>query len=199
MSQQKLKCLSRVLSSAVPLAAVVRVKPGERIPLDGLIVSGNSAINQAPVTGESIPVDKQAGDAVFAGTINETATLEVKTTAVASNSTLARIIHAVEQAQSTRAPTQRFVDRFAAIYTPMVFVLAVAVAVLTPWLLNWTWTQSAYKALVLLVIACPCALVISTPVTVVSALAAAIFYLCSEEASYITGAEIPVNGGQDVY
>ena len=163
----------RMQSSAVPLAAVVRVKPGERIPLDGLIVSGSSAINQAPVTGESIPVDKQPGDAVFAGTINETATLEIKITAVASNSTLARIIHAVEQAQGTRAPTQRFVDRFASIYTPAVFALALAVALIAPFALGWTWTFAAYKALVLLVIACPCALVISTPVTVVSGLAAA--------------------------
>ena len=164
---------AHILSSAVPLDAVVRVKPGERIPLDGLIVSGNSAINQAPVTGESIPVDKRPGDTVFAGTINETATLEIKITAVVSHSTLARIIHAVEQAQGTRAPTQRFVDRFAAIYTPAVFALALTVALLSPWLLGWTWTLAAYKALVLLVIACPCALVISTPVTVVSALAAA--------------------------
>ncbi len=164
---------ARVLSSAVPLAAVVRVKPGERIPLDGAIVSGSSAINQAPVTGESIPVDKQPNDAVFAGTINETATLEIKITAVASNSTLARIIHAVEQAQGTRAPTQRFVDRFASIYTPAVFALALAVALIAPFALGWTWTFAAYKALVLLVIACPCALVISTPVTVVSGLAAA--------------------------
>jgi len=164
---------ARMVSSVVPLAAVVRVKPGERIPLDGLIISGSSAINQAPVTGESIPVDKEPGDAVFAGTINETATLEIRITAVASNSTLARIIHAVEQAQGTRAPTQRFVDRFASIYTPVVFVLALAVALLTPVTLGWTWTFAAYKALVLLVIACPCALVISTPVTVVSGLAAA--------------------------
>ncbi|MEQ1593825.1 MAG: heavy metal translocating P-type ATPase [Casimicrobium sp.] len=164
---------ARMLSSAVPLAAVVRVKPGERIPLDGVIVVGNSAINQAPVTGESIPVDKQPGDAVFAGTINETATLEIRITAVASNSTLARIIHAVEQAQGTRAPTQRFVDRFASIYTPAVFALALAVALIAPFALGWTWTFAAYKALVLLVIACPCALVISTPVTVVSGLAAA--------------------------
>ena len=164
---------ARIESSAVPLAAVVRVKPGERIPLDGVIVSGSSAINQAPVTGESIPVDKQPGDPVFAGTINETATLDIKITAVASNSTLARIMHAVEQAQGTRAPTQRFVDRFASIYTPAVFALALAVALIAPFLLGWTWTFAAYKALVLLVIACPCALVISTPVTVVSGLAAA--------------------------
>ena len=110
---------------------------------------------------------------MFAGTINETAALEFRVTAAASNSTLARIIHAVEEAQGTRAPTQRFVDRFAAVYTPAVFVLALAVAVLTPWALGWTWFQAVYKALVLLVIACPCALIISTPVTVVSALASA--------------------------
>ncbi len=164
---------ARMLSSAVPPAAVVRVKPGERIPLDGIIVGGSSAINQASVTGESIPVDRQPGDAVFAGTINETATLEITVTAVASNSTLARIIHAVEQAQGTRAPTQRFVARFASIYTPAVFALALAVALIAPFALDWTWTFAAYKALVLLVIAYPCALVISTPVTVVSGLAAA--------------------------
>ena len=110
---------------------------------------------------------------MFAGTINQTAALEFRVTAVAANTTLARIIHAVEEAQGSRAPTQRFVDRFAAVYTPAVFVLAVAVAVLTPWLMGWTWIDAAYKALVLLVIACPCALVISTPVTVVSALASA--------------------------
>ena len=162
-----------VAVASVPLDAVVRVRPGERVPMDGVVVEGSSAINQAPVTGESIPVDKGVGDPVFAGTINETATLTLRVTAAASNSTLARIIHAVEQAQGSRAPTQRFVDRFAAIYTPAVFVLALAVAVLGPWLLGWAWLTSIYKALVLLVIACPCALVISTPVTVVSGLAAA--------------------------
>ena len=156
----------------VPLDSSVRIRPGERVPLDGIITKGTGAINQSPVTGESIPVDKAPGDPVFAGTINETGELEVRVTAVASNSTLARIIHAVEQAQGTRAPTQRFVDRFAAIYTPAVFALAVAVAALTPFLLGLTWQEAIYKALVLLVIACPCALVISTPVTVVSGLAA---------------------------
>ncbi len=162
-----------VLGTDVPLEAIVRIRPGERVPLDGVVTAGTSAINQAPVTGESIPVDKAVGDAVFAGTINETAELEFRVTALANNTTLARIIHAVETAQGSRAPTQRFVDRFAAVYTPGVFVLALAVALLTPWLLGWTSTQALYKALVLLVIACPCALVISTPVTVVSALAAA--------------------------
>lgn len=157
----------------VPLDAVVRVKPGGRVPLDGTVTAGHSAVNQAPVTGESIPVDKAPGDAVFAGTISETGELEIRVTAAANNSTLARIIHAVEQAQGTRAPTQKFVDRFAAIYTPAVFALALGIALLTPLILDWTWMQALYKALVLLVIACPCALVISTPVTVVSGLTAA--------------------------
>ena len=158
---------------SVELGAIVRIKPGERVPLDGVVTAGNSTINQAPVTGESIPVDKAVGDAVFAGTINETGALEFKVTAAANNSTLARIIHAVEQAQGTRAPTQRLVDRFAGVYTPVVFALALAVVVLMPLLTSVTWMEAAYKALVLLVIACPCALVISTPVTVVSGLAAA--------------------------
>jgi Cd2+/Zn2+-exporting ATPase len=158
---------------AVAIDAIVRIRPGERVPMDGVIVDGSSAINQAPVTGESIPVDKIVGDTVFAGTINETGTLSVRVTAAASNSTLSRIIHAVEQAQGSRAPTQRFVDRFAAIYTPAVFALALTVVILGPWLLGWSWLGAIYKALVLLVIACPCALVISTPVTVVSGLAAA--------------------------
>ena len=164
----------RVLKSAdVPLDAIVRIRPGERVPLDGIVTAGTSAIDQAPVTGESIPVDKAVGDQVFAGTINQTGELEFRVTAAASNTTLARIIQSVEQAQSTRAPTQRFVDRFAAIYTPAVFVFALAVALLMPWVMGWTWLEALYKALVLLVIACPCALVISTPVTVVSALASA--------------------------
>ena len=159
--------------ASVPTEAIVRVRPGGRVPLDGVIVSGSSAINQAPVTGESIPVDKSVGDSVFAGTINETGMLQLRVSAPASESTLARIIHAVEQAQGTRAPTQRLVDRFAAVYTPLVFLMAVAVALLSPLVFDWTWSQSVYKALVLLVIACPCALVIATPVTVVSGLARA--------------------------
>ncbi len=159
--------------AAVPLQAAVRIKPGERVPLDGSVSRGNSAVNQAPITGESMPVDKAPGDPVFAGTINETGELEIRVTAGASNTTLARIIHAVEQAQGSRAPTQRLVDRFAAIYTPAIFAIAVAVAVLAPLLGGLTWQEAVYKALVLLVIACPCALVISTPVTVVSGLSAA--------------------------
>lgn len=158
---------------AVPVGVIVRVSPGERVPLDGVVTRGNGAVNQAPVTGESIPVDKSTGDPVYAGTINETGELELRVTAGATNTTLARIIAAVEKAQGTRAPTQRFVDRFAAIYTPAVFLIALAVAIGAPFLLGLTWLEALYKALVLLVIACPCALVISTPVSVVSGLAAA--------------------------
>jgi len=157
----------------IAVGAMLRVKPGERVPMDGVVRSGQTSIDQAPVTGESIPVDKATGDPVFAGTINASGTFEFDVTAPASDSTLARIIHAVEEAQATRAPTQGFVDRFAAVYTPAVFVIALAVGLLGPWLLGWTALQAIYKALVLLVIACPCALVISTPVTIVSGLAAA--------------------------
>jgi Cd2+/Zn2+-exporting ATPase len=157
----------------VALGSVVRIKPGARVPLDGTISQGASALDQSPVTGESIPADKTVGDAVFAGSINQTGELLVQVTAIATDSTLARIIHAVEQAQGSRAPTQRFVDRFAAVYTPAVFVLALAVALGLPLLMGTPWLAAAYKALVLLVIACPCALVIATPVTVVSGLATA--------------------------
>ena len=153
--------------------AVVRVKPGERLALDGRVLAGHSAIDQAPVTGESVPVEKAPGDEVFAGTINQHAALEFEVTVPASDTVLARIIHAVEQAQGTRAPIQRFVDRFAAVYTPAVFAFSLGVALLGPWLAGWTWLVAIYKALVILVIACPCALVISTPVTVVSGLASA--------------------------
>jgi Cd2+/Zn2+-exporting ATPase len=163
----------RVSASAVAIGDVARVRPGERLPLDGTVLSGESAINQAPITGESLPVDKGPGDAVFAGTINQGGALEIQVTAPASLSTLARIIQAVEEAQASRAPIQRFVDHFAARYTPAVFVVALAVALLAPPLLGFTPLQAIYKALVLLVIACPCALVIATPVTVVSGLATA--------------------------
>ena len=157
----------------VTIGAVIRVKPGERVPLDAVIVMGDTAVDQSSVTGESIPVDKAAGDAVFAGTINASATFEARVTAMSSDSLLSRIIHAVEQAQGARAPTQQFVDKFASIYTPTVFGIALMVALVGPLMLDWTFAQAIYKALVLLVIACPCALVISTPVTVVSGLAAA--------------------------
>ncbi len=157
----------------IPLGALLRVRPGERIALDGEVVSGNSQVNQAPITGESMPVEKNIGDQVFAGTINESGSFEYKATALAANSTLARIIHAVENARGSRAPTQRFVDSFAKIYTPVIFGLALLIATLPPLFFNEAWQPWIYKALVILVIACPCALVISTPVSIVSALAAA--------------------------
>lgn len=156
----------------VSLDSLVRIAPGERVPLDGTITAGQSAVDQSPLTGESLPVDKAPGDEVYAGTINQAAALEIRVTSLASDSTLSRIIKAVEEAQASRAPTQRFVDQFAAIYTPAVFALALLVALLLPWVAGITWLQAIYKGLVLLVIACPCALVISTPVTVVSGLAA---------------------------
>ncbi|KVO28016.1 heavy metal translocating P-type ATPase [Burkholderia ubonensis] len=162
-----------VEAAQVALGAVVRVKPGERIGLDGEVVGGRSTVNQAPITGESLPVEKAAGDTVFAGTINESGSFEYRVTAVASNTTLARIIHAVEEAQGAKAPTQRFVDQFARVYTPIVFAIALLVAVAPPLVAGGAWHEWIYRALVLLVIACPCALVISTPVTIVSGLAAA--------------------------
>ncbi|OTP70336.1 heavy metal translocating P-type ATPase [Caballeronia sordidicola] len=160
-------------AKTVSVGSVVRIKPGERIGLDGTVLAGRSTVNQAPITGESLPVDKTEGDAVFAGTINEAGSLEFAVTAVAGDTTLARIIHVVEEAQGAKAPTQRFVDQFARVYTPIVFAIALAVAILPPLLAGGSWHDWIYKALVLLVIACPCALVISTPVTIVSGLAAA--------------------------
>ncbi|WP_228379147.1 heavy metal translocating P-type ATPase, partial [Pseudomonas aeruginosa] len=157
----------------VAIGSRVRVRPGERIALDGEVVEGRSTVNQAPITGESLPVDKGLGDPVFAGSLNESGSFEYRVTALANNSTLARIIHAVEAAQGSRAPTQRFVDQFARWYTPAVFALAVVVALVPPLFVGAAWLDWIYRALVLLVIACPCALVISTPVSIVSGLAAA--------------------------
>lgn len=161
----------RVPADAVRIGEVVVVRPGEKIAVDGLVVTGRSSVNQAPVTGESVPAEKEVEDDVFAGTVNGEGALEVRSTKTASDTTLARIIHSVEEAQATRAPSQTFVDRFARVYTPAVVATAVTLAVLPP-LLGWgAWGEWVYRALALLVVACPCALVISTPVTVVSALA----------------------------
>jgi len=162
-----------VEARAVAVGATVRLRPGERVALDGRVLRGQSALDQAPITGESVPVDKSQGDPLYAGSINQSGELEYAVTAPANDSTLARIIHAVEAAQGSRAPTQRFVDQFARIYTPVVFAIALGVAVIPPLVLGGDWLDWIYKALVLLVIACPCALVISTPVTIVSGLAAA--------------------------
>ncbi|HAT1795697.1 TPA: cadmium-translocating P-type ATPase [Legionella pneumophila] len=157
----------------VPLEAVFRVRPGERIPLDGVVISGQSTVNQAPITGESMPVVKQVGDEVFAGSLNEHGAFEVKVTKASGDTLLAKIGKAIEQAQAERAPTQRFVDQFAKYYTPIMVLIAVFIALIPPLVLGYPFYDWLYKALTLLVIACPCALVISTPVTVVSGLAAA--------------------------
>lgn len=162
-----------VQAGSIRLGQRVRVRPGERIPLDGMVVGGASSVNQAPITGESMPVEKVEGDRLFAGTINERGMLEFEVTAQARDTTLARIIRAVSQAQAAKAPTQRFVDQFARYYTPAVVVLAILVATVPPLAFSAQFYPWFYKALVLLVIACPCALVISTPVTVVSGLTAA--------------------------
>lgn len=151
---------------------LVRVRPGERIAADGTISEGQSAIDQSPITGESLPVEKGPDDDVYAGTVNASGSFDYRVTAAAGNTTLDRIIHAVEQAQGARAPTQRFIDRFSRIYTPAVVGLAVLVALAPPLLLGHAWLDSVYRALALLIIACPCALVISTPVSVVSGLTA---------------------------
>jgi len=156
----------------VPVGAVVVVKPGEKIPLDGEVVAGTSTVNQAPVTGESMPVDKSVGHEVYAGTINGRGALDVRVTRRSHDTTLARIIHLVERAQATRAPVQAFVDRFARVYTPVVLALSAVIALVPP-LLGASPREWIYRALVLLVVSCPCAMVISTPVSVVAALAAA--------------------------
>ncbi len=159
--------------AGVAMGSRIRVRTGARVPLDARVESGHAALDQAPITGESLPVDKQVGDLLYAGSIVTDGVVEAIVTALAGDSTLARIATAIQEAQSQRAPTQRFVDQFAHYYTPAVVVLAVLVAVLGPFLIGGSWGDWLYQALVILVIACPCALVVSTPVTVVSGLAAA--------------------------
>ncbi|KAB8135761.1 cadmium-translocating P-type ATPase [Gracilibacillus oryzae] len=149
---------------------IIVVKPGDRIPLDGEILEGESSVNQAPITGESIPIDKAAGDTVYAGTINESGSLEIKVTHLVEDTTIAKIIHLVEEAQEQRAPTQAFIDKFASIYTPIVFAAALIVIIFPPLIGMGSWGEWVYKGLALLVVACPCALVISTPVAIVSAI-----------------------------
>ncbi|MCM3542219.1 heavy metal translocating P-type ATPase [Priestia megaterium] len=153
----------------ISIGTTIVVKPGDRIPLDGEIINGESSISQAPITGESIPVDKVIGDAVYAGTINESGSLEIKVTKLVEDTTISKIIHLVEEAQEKKAPTQAFVDKFATIYTPIVFILALFIMVIPP-LFDGAWSEWFYKGLELLVVACPCALVISTPVAIVSAI-----------------------------
>ncbi|AOS44083.1 putative cadmium-transporting ATPase [Lacunisphaera limnophila] len=156
----------------VALGETVATKSGMGIPLDGVVLSGESAVNQAPITGESVPVDKKPGDTVFAGTINGEGSLEIKVTKTTGDTTLARIIRLVAEAQEQKAPTQRFVDVFARYYTPAVTAVALLVFLVPPLLMEGDWNTWLYRACVLLIIACPCALVISTPVSIVAGLTA---------------------------
>lgn len=157
----------------VTVGSRILIRPGEKVPLDGIVEKGSTSMNQAPITGESIPVSKEEGDEVFAGTINEDGAIECKVTKSYSDTTLARIIHLVEEAQSRRAHTEQWVENFAKIYTPIMICLAILVVLVPPLALGLSWATWIYRALVILVIACPCALVISTPVSIVSGLTAA--------------------------
>ncbi|MBD2501616.1 heavy metal translocating P-type ATPase [Anabaena azotica] len=157
----------------VQVGEILTIRPGQRVALDGVVVAGISTIDQSPITGESIPEDKTTGDAVFAGTLNQSGFLEVKVTHSFRDTTVAKIIHLVEQAQSSRAPSQQWVDKFAEVYTPIVILIAIAIALIPPLVFGQSANIWFYRALVMLVIACPCALVISTPVSIVSAIGAA--------------------------
>lgn len=161
-----------VMIENVALRNIIRIKAGENIPLDGVITQGTSTINQAPLTGESIPVAKTIGETVFAGTINIDGTLDVEVTKLYNETKISNVIRLVEEAQSQRAQSQKFVDQFAKYYTPLVLVLAILTSLLPPLFFGGDWNYWFYKALVLLIIACPCALVISTPISIVSSLTA---------------------------
>ena len=163
----------KVEAVAVATGTIFVIHPGERVPLDGTVIDGISDVDQAPITGESVPVSKRTGDEVFAGTINGGGVLEARSNRPADETTLAHIIRLVEEAQSRRSPSEQWVEKFARVYTPAVMALALAVAVVPPLAFAASWADWCYRALVLLVIACPCALVISTPVSVVAALTAA--------------------------
>lgn len=164
--------LATIPVQEVKIGQVLLVKAGESIPLDGVVIEGHSLVNQAPLTGESIPVEKEKGVDVYGGTINETSILKIKVTTAFENSKVSQIIRLIEEAQKKKAPSEKFVDRFARIYTPVVFVLAILTCLIPPLFLGQAWMEWFYRALVLLVIACPCALVISTPISIVSGLTA---------------------------
>ncbi|WP_158453585.1 heavy metal translocating P-type ATPase [Rhodopirellula europaea] len=162
-----------VVPAEVPVGSTLMIRPGEKIPLDGEVIVGNSDVNQAPITGESVPVEKLVGSKLFAGTINGDGLLEMRSTKAAEDTTLARIIQMVGDAGSKRAPSEKWVEKFAAVYTPVVMAVALSMLLIPTLLLGQPWSVWIYRSLVLLVIACPCALVISTPVSVVASLAAA--------------------------
>lgn len=164
--------LQEVQAETLAVGDVIAVRPGDRVPADGVIASGDSAIDEAPVTGESTPKRKGEGESVFAGTINTDGTLRVRVTAEAQDNTIARVVRLVEEAQEARAPTERFIDRFSRYYTPAVLVVGALVAILPPLLAGEPWGEWVYKGLAVLLIGCPCALVISTPAAIAAGLAA---------------------------
>ncbi|MDF5732461.1 MAG: cation-translocating P-type ATPase, partial [Rhizonema sp. PD38] len=162
-----------VTVESIQVGEILTIRPGQRVALDGIVISGTSAIDQSPITGESIPDDKAPGDTVYAGTLNQEGFIFVKVTHTSNDTSVAKIINLVEQAQGSRAPSQQWVDRFAEVYTPIVIVVAILIAVIPPLAFAQSFNVWFYRSLVMLVIACPCALVISTPVSIVSAIGAA--------------------------
>lgn len=161
-----------VQADTLSVGSTIQIRPGDRIPADGVIVSGDSSIDEAPVTGESTPVRKRPNESLFAGTVNGDGLLRVRVTAAAADNTIARVVRLVEEAQESKAPTERFIDRFSRYYTPGVVVVAALVAVVPPLLFNGVWSGWIYKGLAILLIGCPCALVISTPAAIAAGLSA---------------------------
>ena len=164
--------IREVPAASLAIGQVVVVRPGDRVPADGVVTDGSSSLDESPITGESVPKPKEVGNTVYAGSVNADGALQIRVTKTAADNTIARILHLVEEAQASKSPTARFIDRFSAVYTPVAFAFAAAVAVVPPLLLGADWGTWIYRGLALLLIACPCALVLSTPAAIASGLAA---------------------------
>jgi Cd2+/Zn2+-exporting ATPase len=190
---------TEVAAETVAVGAIILVRPGDRVPADGEIIEGAGDLDEAPVTGESVPKRKVEGDPVFAGTINGGSVLRVRVTASASDNTIARVVRLVEEAQESKSPTERFIDRFSKIYTPGVLVFAALVAVTPPLLFGGTWSEWDYKGLAVLLIGCPCALVISTPAAIAAGRQPNLFYDSTTRANPKLLAGLRVRVGDDIY